>query len=166
MAEPIGTYQGKPRRDEWPLGPKRSAPVAEREPLSGWDPTPNGRYHVMTFGMVEMWVTDEGYEVDMSGTSDGKADGRTSAQLAAENAARAMVADMAKALGGSVTWATDERTCVWTDSPEVWSAACGWGSFMLPCDPSDNARNGFCGGCGGRIVLAAATAAAAVNGGE
>ena len=48
-------------------------------------------------------VTDDGAEPVVTG----KADNRRAAQLAAEDAARAMVADMATALGGSVTWATE-----------------------------------------------------------
>lgn len=81
--------------------------MAKREPLAGWAPTPNGRYHVLVHNGLELWVTDEGYEVDVSGREDGEASDRGAAQLAAEDAARALVADMAKALGGTVAWSTE-----------------------------------------------------------
>lgn len=79
-----------------------------REPLSGWKGTPNGRYLYMDRYGVELWAQGDGYEVTLDGVAGDIAHPGVSPQIAAEDAARAMVADMAKALGGSVTWGESE----------------------------------------------------------
>lgn len=80
-----------------------------REPLLGWT---FGELPAHPAAMVlSVNPTDDGspteWAVDGQYCYSGYADGEAGARIAAENAARAMVADMAAALGGSVTWATE-----------------------------------------------------------
>ena len=83
--------------------------MAERKPLAGWDHSgedstfwfPGGD---MVASTGRMWVA-----IRQRSKSDyGHGMGIAAACIAAENAARAMVAEMVAALGGSVTWADDQ----------------------------------------------------------
>ncbi len=77
-----------------------------REPLSGWTKRRYGPGMTLAVGVADLIAhIDEWYaEVEMLYGYESEL---AAAQLAAEDAARAMVADMATALGGSVTWATE-----------------------------------------------------------
>lgn len=90
-----------------------------REPLSGWRGD-DGVVSVWYAKQVRLCVSPNadanpvlwgvdvfGYQGGMTCVAGGEEPTRLAAQIAAEDAARAMVADMAAALGGSVTWPTD-----------------------------------------------------------
>ena len=130
--------------------------MAEREPLGGGKGTRYARD--LIGGRRRPWrITASSYgnwTIEPLQLVEGYADGGIeAAQIAAEDAARVFVGALAAALGGRVVWGDHERVCRWTDSPDGdgWTAACGWGCWMLPADATDQTRNGFCGGCGGRI---------------
>lgn len=81
--------------------------MAERKPLAGWDDCELPAHRDAMVLSVE--PTDDGspieWGIDGSYWDHGWAGGDAEARIAAEDAARAMVAEMAAALGGSVTWA-------------------------------------------------------------
>ncbi len=77
-----------------------------REPLPGWRDE-YGRWR-NELGKMAIVADAEGeWYVECDGVYGCVGNSTVRAQLAAEDAARAMVADMATALGGSVTWATE-----------------------------------------------------------
>ena len=71
-----------------------------RKPLAGWD----HRGVLCAPGCMQVCNVGEWWRVSLIGMVSGES---TAPRIAAENAARAMVADMAAALGGGVTWATE-----------------------------------------------------------
>jgi hypothetical protein len=80
-----------------------------REPLPGWMRMPDGHGKVC-IGCVTLSAWPSGYWRTRGQWPDAKRSPTPdlrSAQLAAEDAARAIVSDMAAALGGSVTWPTE-----------------------------------------------------------
>ena len=91
--------------------------MADRAPLAGWRATAWDANRLYAwFGIVMARIDGDladGFVWNLmacSGVSDlpvgaGVEQSLGAAQLAAEDAARALVADMAAALGGSVTWA-------------------------------------------------------------
>ena len=91
-----------------------------REPLSGWRGDEPGKPEVWWHPPLRLSVNPHASPVPWGGAwfgadgagmvwlpFGGDAETVRDAQLAAEDAARAMVADMAAALGGSVTWAAE-----------------------------------------------------------
>lgn len=80
-----------------------------RDPLPSWHVTVHGRGELRGGGVFLNAWPDGVWQARANGPRPARvgADDLLSAQLAAEGAARAMVADMAKALGGSVTWGAD-----------------------------------------------------------
>lgn len=79
-----------------------------REPLPGWTMDDDDAARIR--GGVELLASKTRWMMifrERSQTVSGHHLPPMEAQLAAEDAARAMVADMAAALGGSVTWATE-----------------------------------------------------------
>lgn len=84
--------------------------MGSREPLPNWKPVHGDGWSLLRVGR---WP---GQPLEIAAHMDGRYDllpgrgpdetggGLRTARIAAEDAARAMVADMAKALGGSVTW--------------------------------------------------------------
>lgn len=80
-----------------------------REPLPGWEPRrPSGS--LIVTGDITLIADSDGewwIDSEMEDAFGHSPNGMVATMLAAEDAARAMVADMAKALGGSVTWATE-----------------------------------------------------------
>lgn len=93
--------------------------MGSREPLAGWMRV--GQYIILgTARVATMAYVCNGSLPGWTGRvliGDGEnrigGDSLHAAQLAAEDAARALVAEMAAALGGSVTWGGD-------DDPEGW----------------------------------------------
>ena len=83
--------------------------MAMREPLPGWTGPVYGRVDLKRSCVnIYAWYDGEWQvRIDNRWRCDRLADDLPSAQLAAEDAARAMVADMAAALGGRVTWAKE-----------------------------------------------------------
>lgn len=81
--------------------------MAERAPLPGWSRP--GDEDVFNVGPVDMGVTLHGYwYVDIEGGAHGQVKPGAPRRIAAEDAARALVADMAAALGGRVVWNESE----------------------------------------------------------
>lgn len=83
--------------------------MAKRKPSSEWMRMPEG-HRQARLGCVTLSAWPSGYWRTRGQWPDAKRStqaGIVSAQFAAEDAARAMVADMAAALGGSVTWPTE-----------------------------------------------------------
>ena len=85
---------------------------AMREPLPGTHVTVHGRGELRGGGVSLHAWPDGVWQARTNGPRPARvgADDLPSAQLAAEDAARAMVADMAAALGGSVTWNESEAS--------------------------------------------------------
>lgn len=88
--------------------------MGSREPLPGWVKLWHGGLHLKQGG-VTLEVSRDGYwkaRANANGPRNviQRADSPnpTAAQLAAEDAARAMVDEMVAALGGSVTWGESE----------------------------------------------------------
>lgn len=77
-----------------------------REPLPNWHVTVHGRGEFRGGGVFLNAWPDGVWQARVNGPRPARvgAGSRLSAQLAAEDAARAMVTGMVKALGGSVTW--------------------------------------------------------------
>ena len=87
--------------------------MGSREPLSGWVELWH-RGKNLKQGGVTLEVSRDGYWKARANNNGPRGvllravpPTALTAQLAAEDAARAMVADMAAALGGSVTWAAE-----------------------------------------------------------
>lgn len=93
--------------------------MAKREPCAGWregDDIESSELELVA-GRYCAWVDPDalvyrwGVSVDLEYSKEclrhGVASDCVRAQLAAEDAARALAADMAAALGGSVAWATE-----------------------------------------------------------
>lgn len=81
--------------------------MAERKPLAGWRAV--GVEDMFNVGPVDMGVTQHGYwYVDIESGLHGQVRPGAPRCIAAEDAARAMVAEMAAALGGRVVWEESE----------------------------------------------------------
>lgn len=79
--------------------------MADRAPLAGWALASWNRQSYMKVGGMELWAAVSHWSIEITADRGGASDSLAAAKLAAEDAARAMVAEMAAALGGSVTWA-------------------------------------------------------------
>ena len=85
-----------------------------REPLPGWD----HRGVLLTPSTIQVVNVGEWWRVSLIGMVSGES---TAPRIAAEDAARALAADIVAALGGSVTWPGE----VATTSHGVWRILCG-----------------------------------------
>lgn len=83
--------------------------MADRAPLPGWRTV--GVEDMLNVGPVDMGVTQHGYwYVDIEGGAHGQVRPGAPRRIAAEDAARALVSEMAAALGGRVVWEESEVT--------------------------------------------------------
>lgn len=82
--------------------------MGSREPLAGWYTRIGWKHHVMIHDGVELFADHSGWDVVAAAELNGHEAGLVPAQLAAEDAARALVAEMAAALGGRVAWNESE----------------------------------------------------------
>lgn len=80
---------------------RRRTEEKPRSPLPGWS------HHgaLLSPSTIQVINVDDWWRVSLIGSVSGES---TAPRIAAEDAARAMVADMAAALGGSVTWGESE----------------------------------------------------------
>ncbi len=79
-----------------------------RAPLPGWTVSASGRYKALTIGGIGLLALADSYDVDITASVSGVVPAGHSPEIATEDAARALVADMARSLGGSVVWAEAE----------------------------------------------------------
>lgn len=93
--------------------------MAERAPLAGWAWAPWCRQHFVKEGELELWANESGHwSIEIVSDRSGTADDPIAARIAAEDAARAMVAEMAAALGGRVMWGVPCPGCGTTE-PDI-----------------------------------------------
>lgn len=82
--------------------------MSNRAPLPGWTASASGTLKSLTFAGIELWLQDRGYDVDITASVSGFVPDGCAPEIATEDAARALVAYMARSLGGSVVWAGAE----------------------------------------------------------
>ncbi len=95
-----------------------------RKPLPGWEARRHGGGLFFDAGRFRLIADSNGeWDVSCEGADGAVSVSLAHVQFAAEDAARAMVADMAKALGGSVTWGVPCPGCGTTE-PDI-AGQCG-----------------------------------------
>ena len=136
IERPQTNYPGSP--DSW----------SERQLLPGWSVVYDDGHEVQTcavLGGTALVTKAEGpgrpimWSVELGGSRDGRVDSASAAQLAAEDAARALLTELAEALGVRL----QAEPCQWTRK---------WGSLFSACgsdfEADDAAWMPYCPGCG------------------